>query len=219
MALPLTETLRPGRLTDVCGQSEIIEALIALDEKSLRPHLLFHGQPGIGKSSILRCLEKNKTTLIFRECDERLSESMRTRLKHFMSVTSRLPKLIAIEAVDKLTKSCQSTLRDIMEDPLHVVQVVMTANDVSNILPAVLSRSLRLRLHPIPVDDICSYLQKLDHNSTSEQISEICDGDLRTAIHMQQANVSLSQEVLDIELVCQQGKSAMRNWVIERTSV
>lgn len=215
--LPLTEALRPGRLTDVCGQSEIVEALIALERKSLRPHLLFHGQPGIGKSSILRCLEKNNTTLVFRECDERSSETMRVRLKHFISVTSRLPKLITIEAVEKLTKCCQSTLRDIMD--LHTVQIVMTANDSANVLPALLSRCLKLYMHPIPADDICSQLQSLDHNEIAGRVSEICAGDLRTAIHMQQAD-ALEQEMSpDIELVCQQGKTAIRDWVIERTVI
>lgn len=219
MTLPLTESLRPGRLTDVCGQSDVIGALVALDKKSLRPHLLLHGQPGIGKTSVLRCLEKSSTNLIFRECDERSSENMRMRLKHFISVTSRLPKLVTIEAVEKLTKCSQGTLRDIMD--LHTVQVVMTASDSATVLPAILSRCLKLHLHPVPVDDICSQLQKLDHNEISEQVSEICDGDFRIAIHMQQANsLQVSQEMLqDIELVCQQGKSAIRNWVIEHTVV
>lgn len=216
MTLPLAEALRPGRLTDICGQQQVVETLLALEKKLLRPHLLLHGQPGIGKSTILRCLEQQSTNLVIRECDDRSTENMRTRMKHFISMSSLLPKLITVEAVDKMTKCCQGTLRDIMD--LHTVQVVLTTRDVANVLPALVSRCLKLSMQRIPVDDICSQLEKLDHNEIAQPVSQACDGDLRAAIHIQQTN-SLNQDMSaeTLELVCKRGRSAVRNWVIEHT--
>lgn len=216
--MPLAEALRPRKLTDICGQPQVIETLLALEKKSLRPHLLLYGQPGIGKSTILRCLEQQYTSLAIRECDDRSTENVRTRMKHFISMSSLLPKLITVEAVDKMTKSCQGMLRDIMD--LHTVQVVLTTRDLANVLPALVSRCLKLSMQRIPFDDICCKLEQLDHNENAQPVSHACDGDLRAAIHIQQTN-SLNQNMSaeTLELVCQRGRSAVRDWVIEHTVV
>uniref|UniRef100_A0A1B6C9N3 Replication factor C subunit 3 n=1 Tax=Clastoptera arizonana TaxID=38151 RepID=A0A1B6C9N3_9HEMI len=103
-------------------------------------------------------------------------------------------KVIILTEVDKLTKDAQHALRRTMEKYVATCRLILCANSSSQIIPAVLSRCLCVRV-PAPVKaDIISILQKIARKeglnlpeSMAESITEKCDRNLRRAILMLEA--------------------------------
>ncbi len=67
-------------------------------------------------------------------------------------------RVAIIESADRLNPDAQNALLKTLEEPVGAACIVLCADDPATLLPTVVSRSARLRLGPVPIDDIAALL-------------------------------------------------------------
>jgi replication factor C subunit 2/4 len=171
---PWIEKYRPKTLSEVQSQEEVVSALKnCLSAGSNMPHLLFHGQPGTGKTSTILAVANDLFGPDFvkvrvRELnasDDRGIAVVRDKVKSFAhgAVTAMsnkvqsdgkiypVPgfKLIILDEADALLPDAQAALRRMMEDFSEVTRFCILCNYVSRIIDPITSRCAKFRFRPL----------------------------------------------------------------------
>lgn len=182
---PWIEKYRPGTLSEVESQHEVISALRAcLSEASQMPHFLFYGPPGTGKTTTVLALALELFGPDFirsrvRELnasDDRGIAVVREKVKVFAQgavgqAGSRLVqsdgrtypvpsfKLIILDEADALLPDAQAALRRMMEDFSEVTRFCILCNYVSRIIDPIASRCAKYRFKPVVKEALHSRLR------------------------------------------------------------
>lgn len=108
------------------------------------PHLLFYGQPGVGKSSLVSLLLK------YCEVEDyiRINASNKTGIDDTREVIdyASIPpsegnfKVVILEEMDRLSPQAQDSLKTVMEDYSEWCRFILTTNHFNKITPAMKSR-------------------------------------------------------------------------------
>ncbi|KAI7815613.1 replication factor C subunit 3 [Rhyzopertha dominica] len=103
-------------------------------------------------------------------------------------------KVILITEADTLTKDAQHALRRTMEKYVSNCRLILCANSISRVIPAVRSRCLSIRVPAPSIDDICSVLHMVCKkeglslpSDLAKRIAEKSDRNLRRALLMCEA--------------------------------
>ncbi len=131
---------RPKTLDEVVLSKKIRCKLLAFKEGTITQNMLFHGSYGIGKTSCSLLLRDeidtyNLNCSLISIDDIRKIESVGSSL-----TLSGNRRLIILDEVEKLSKEAFMVLRGVIEKISVFNDFVLTANDLSNIDPAILSR-------------------------------------------------------------------------------
>jgi replication-associated recombination protein RarA len=149
MQQQLSELLRPTELADLIQPPELIRRLERMVVQRAPLNMIFHGKPGLGKTSASQILLKGLDAFVLR-----INGSLRTGIDvvRDLQVFCRDPSLFGemkvcfIDECEFLSPNAQAGLRGLIEQA-HGVPFIMTANDISKLHPA-----LRSRCKPISFD-------------------------------------------------------------------
>ena len=128
------------------------------------PAVLFHGAPGLGKTTAAEMLARLMLGDFFdpvnytksNGSDERGIDYIRGELKR-LSLTAPLGakrRAIFLDEAGGLTPAAQDAMRQIMEEGAENALFILTANDLSKIRPAIRSRCMVFEFVPPSIEEV-----------------------------------------------------------------
>lgn len=199
------EKYRPSTLKEMVLSKENRSFFEDIALKKEIPHLLFTGDPGLGKTSLAKVLVRDVLDcqhLYINASDESGVDTIRNKVVNFAqtkSIDGKL-KVVILDEVDGLSSvqagagktSAQQALRNVMEEYSSNVRFILTANYVYKVIPALRSRCQEFDLTP-PFDECakrCIYILKKQKvtiiKESEDKISKLiksCYPDLRKMIN------------------------------------
>ena len=155
-----TEEYRPRKLADVTGQEALKAFLqrIATGGVATAPHLVLHGPPGTGKTTLALAFAADlyptvptpAATMYLNASDERTKDTVRDRIRDFLRTawTGVTRKIVIFDEVETMTLDAQLTLCSLMDTSLTpgapIPLFIFLCNTLSRIVPLVRSRALAL---------------------------------------------------------------------------
>jgi len=198
------DVYRPTHLSDVISHQHILKIVKNMIENNCLTHLLFNGQRGLGKTTVIQTVlnelygsQQNIMTLKLNASNHRGIEVVRQEIKGF--VTTRMmfsdkPKFVILDEADSMTMDAQLALRRIMDRYSKNAKFCIICNYIRKIHPALISRCVQLRFSPLRNEDMKERLQYIiqKENITIPddlltKLIDISDHDMRRAIFMLQA--------------------------------
>jgi DNA polymerase III delta prime subunit len=153
-----TEKYRPRKLKDIHGHASICRYLnrILTIQPAGRPHLLFHGPPGTGKTTLAYAYTSELYpefsmplfSMYLNASDERTIEVIRDRIIDFAKTSwpGIQRKVIIFDEVETMTDSAQIALRALLdeydENPTRAPQFIFICNCLSRVQTLIRSRCL-----------------------------------------------------------------------------
>ena len=199
------ERYRPGRLSEIVGQAEVVGSIEALLRKEREmPHLLFSGSAGVGKTTAALCIARQvlgkswkENTLELNASDERGIGMVREKVKKFSRLAGfgDIPfKIIVLDEADEMTPDAQTALRRIIEDAARYCRFIIIANNISKIIDPIQSRCAVFKFTAVPESDAIARLKEIAgkegadaDGSGLKAVYDHSEGDLRHAINLLQA--------------------------------
>jgi len=215
--LPWVEKYRPQKIDGIISHDQNIETIKKMLAGGSLPHLLFHGTPGTGKTSLILAIanelygsSKNLMVMKLDASDDRGINSVREEIKGFaekVNMFHKGVKLIILDEADSMTFDAQFALRRIIEKYSKTTRFCLICNYENKIIPAIRSRCANFRFSPINViyiqkklEYICKEEGLKYEPNVLEIISSLSKGDLRKSINFLQS-LSLQSEYITI-LMC-----------------
>jgi DNA polymerase III delta prime subunit len=140
----LSEQLRPQNLAEITLPDDDIRFLEAMTASKTTMNLLFYGKPGTGKTSTAKII-LNEIDADMKVLNGSFNEGDKTMVKQiegfaYSSSLMQKPKVCFIDEADYLPKAVQQPLRYIIEQASSHCRFLMTANNLSQLSPALQSR-------------------------------------------------------------------------------
>ena len=214
--LPWVEKYRPQKIDEIISHDRNIETIKKMLEGRSLPHLLFHGTPGTGKTSLILAIanelygnQKNLMVMKLDASDDRGINSVREEIKGFAEKVNMFQKgikLIILDEADSMTFDAQFALRRIIEKYSRTTRFCLICNYENKIIPAIRSRCANFRFSPISSHHVEKKLEVIckKENLDYEQnvlltISLLSKGDLRKSINFLQS-LSLQSSHITVEM-------------------
>jgi DNA polymerase III delta prime subunit len=146
------EKYRPVSVDDyIFTDAETRNKVIGWIRDGQIPHLLIHGPPGTGKSSLagvlLRALRIEDGDLLYINASEESSiDTVRTKILTFVQSMPYGPfKVVLLEEADRMSAG-QDALKRVLEDYAASCRFIITTNHRPKIIPAIASRCQEIQL-------------------------------------------------------------------------
>ena len=206
------EKYRPKNFNEIIGQDKNIKILNNLINNNSLPHLLFHGESGVGKTSTINSIVNklygnNKAFMVMKldASDDRGINSVRDEIKGFaekMTINNKGIKLIILDEADSMTFDAQFALRRIIEKYSDNTRFCLICNYENKIIQPIKSRCVDIRFYPIKKEiiknkliEICN-IENIKYDIKGiETIAELSNGDLRKSINILQSIQSLNKKI------------------------
>jgi replication factor C subunit 3/5 len=206
------EKYRPDNFNDIIGQEKNISLLVNLINNNRLPHLLFHGNSGVGKTSTIDAIVdeiygKNKKFMVMKldASDDRGINTVRDEIKGFaekQNILNKGVKLIILDEADSMTYDAQFALRRIIEKYSDNTRFCLICNYENKIIQPIKSRCVNIRFYPLKKIQIYKKLISICNKENVKYtqkgintIAGICNGDMRKAINILQSVVSNNTQV------------------------
>jgi replication factor C subunit 3/5 len=166
--VPWTEKYRPQIIDDVIGQkNSIFKKFI---EKKFLPNMIFHGESGIGKTSLIYVIineiyDDSMMFLIINASEERGIDVIRDKVYQFSMngniMNSNIPKLIVLDEVDALTIEAQNMLGKIINMSTKFIRFCLICNQLKNIDLSLQSKCIKFHLNVPSLEEIKNKINKI----------------------------------------------------------
>lgn len=206
---PWIDKYRPTKLDDIVSHDDIKMMLSYSVNKGDLPHLLFHGNSGTGKTSMINVIvtqlygdKLDSNVLELNASDENGINVIRNKIIKFASIvvsksTEKINtpsfKTIILDEADAMTSEAQTALKKVMEEMCEITRFVLICNYDNKIIDAIKSRCAIFRFSPISNELMCNFLKKICINEkinisvdVLKTIVNISKGDARKAVNILQ---------------------------------
>ena len=152
------EKYRPTQFSDLILSTEDRNYFQSLKDKQEIPHLLFTGNPGVGKTTLSKIIVNDILDcqyLYLNASDENGIDTIRTKISGFAHTKSfdGKMKVILLDEADALTNQAQDALRNVMEEYSKNCRFILTGNHLHKISKPIQSRCQSINLAP-PIKEI-----------------------------------------------------------------
>tara|TARA_R100000278_G_scaffold69438_1_gene55033 strand:- start:1960 stop:2907 length:948 start_codon:yes stop_codon:yes gene_type:complete len=199
------EKARPSRIDDIAGNPDLKSDILSWQQNGAPAALLFVGPPGTGKTTTARVIANmmlgDEMHVNYEETngsDDRGISFIREDLKTFLRVkpVGVDRKVILIDEADGLTTQAQDAMRQLIENYSHNALIIMTANEMEKIRPAIRSRCATYTFKPLTSNegaarlwDVCKTCGVPDGvlkewSKSLPALVEQMNGDLRSCINI-----------------------------------
>lgn len=196
MLQPLATILRPKTLSDVIGQTHLVNVkngvIFKIIEKKFLPSMILHGLSGTGKTSLAQVIaeELKFPFAIFNAAIDKKQD-----LEKIITLAKKEKNfLLIIEEIHRMNRDRQDLLLQHLEQGIFTLIACTSENPYFVVNPALRSRCLIIELKPISNEEMFTGLKKVIKenkifklNITDEALQMICNlalGDLRIAINI-----------------------------------
>lgn len=206
-----TEKYRPSNFSELSGHEQIVNSVQELIKSQKISHLLFHGAPGLGKTSCALLIAKTlygedymrkKKIISLNASDQRGIDVVREELKEFITTDTFAfnkieisKKLIILDEMDGMTNEAQNALRRILEKYNSVCFFILIVNEIDRVDLALRSRCINFFFSPLTSKQITHKINEIIKNESLIVVDEknhedsihsvlisIYEGDLRKII-------------------------------------
>ena len=127
-----TEQYRPATVDDAILPKGVRKTLKGVLDTGDIPNMIFHGGPGIGKTTAALALvsELNGSAIVINGSDESGIDALRNKVRNFASTTSLTggQKVVIYDEADALTAATQAALRGFIEEFASTCRFIFTCN-------------------------------------------------------------------------------------------
>ena len=198
--VPWIEKYNPKNLSEIYGNSNIIDRLKNILVSNNLSNMIISGPSGTGKSCCVKCLVQELLNEYTKEAilelngsDDRGINIIRVSIKSFAQKKLILEKgkykIIILDEADSITVGSQQALRRIIENFSKTTRFIFVCNILNKIIEPIQSRCTMLKFEKLKKNDLFSKLEYICQNekinytkSGLELISQISYGDMRQAI-------------------------------------
>jgi putative ATPase len=228
-ARPLADRMRPHRLEDLAGQTQITEPgslfRSALEKDRLFSMILW-GPPGCGKTTLANIIA-NMTGAVFVQISAVLSgvKEIRAVIEDARETRDRFGKItiLFVDEVHRFNKAQQDAFLPHVESGLVTLIGATTENPSFEVIPALMSRCRLITMEPVGAQAMKGALQRALTDAENglgalglslsdeamEHIIGLADGDVRTALNSLEAAALLRPEPGPGEITLAQVEAAL----------
>lgn len=212
--IPWIEKHRAHNLDKIIGHDDHIMIITNLIEKEALINMLFYGEPGTGKTSMIlaiaRKLYGSEYKSYIKEINassDRGIDTIRTTIKDYVKLKSKKMRLLILDEIDAMTVDAQGALRGIIDDYSKNNRFCLICNNIEKIIPALKSRCLPFKFnYPnkelilIKLKEI-AHEEKIDISDESIKVLAECGKDLRQIINLLQGISCYSEECITPDII------------------
>lgn len=161
------EKYRPKDLKNYIADASLKEIMNSFIEKKEICHLLLHGKPGCGKTSLAKILASNiKCDLLYVNASDNTGiDFVRDKIRPFAASTGFNDlKIVILDECEYISLNAQSSLRNLMETFSLNTRFILTCNYVEKIISPLISRCQVFEIEPPSKKDVAVYLKNILDN-------------------------------------------------------
>lgn len=190
---PLAAQLRPQRLEDIIGQDEVVHSPITqqIATGRLATSVLLYGPPGVGKTTLARCInaKRNETDTPTHFVELSAVNATVADIRKTIEGAKKdpdTPTIVFIDEIHRFAKNQQDSLLHAIEDGTITIIGATTHNPAFALTPALLSRCITLKLKALDtqalhalIDRAAAHLNITISDTAREGLIRHCGGDPR----------------------------------------
>lgn len=214
MLEPLATILRPKTLTDIIGQTDLVNTkdgvIFKIIAKKFLPSMILYGPPGTGKTSLAQVIAQDLKFpfTIFNAATDKKQDLE----KIIIAAKTTKNYLLIIEEIHRMNRDRQDLLLQYLEQGTFTLIACTSENPYFVVNPALRSRCLLVELKAINNQEMFIGLKKVISENkifkskiTDEALKMICQlasGDLRIAINILELTNNLyPKNEITVELI------------------